>query len=200
MEFQKHLTFEEIQRYADDEDYSQPFLQWFERINAHFDNCVECRSKLEKYMIASAVVDDFDLQFVAELGVQYKTKGILERVKNAAKGIEEAVYRDLIKGIEQGIANCFSFSATRYPALGVVRGSADTVESNWIEWKDDMMYVHSKGSVDGYYVIDIEKKINKRILYETTIVQCDKEGNIVAGFEALDKDASYIVRIYKQVK
>ena len=54
----KHLTYEELERYIDDTDFSQEYLLWSEPMTEHLDMCVACRERLDKLFLLSELTRD----------------------------------------------------------------------------------------------------------------------------------------------
>ncbi len=55
---QEHVTIEDLEKYLE-EDYSQEYLCWIEKIQSHLNVCSICQKKLRRFLMADVVVNDF---------------------------------------------------------------------------------------------------------------------------------------------
>lgn len=48
-----HVSYEELEKYMDETDLSEPYLCWSERITEHLKNCMYCRRRLDRMFLVS---------------------------------------------------------------------------------------------------------------------------------------------------
>ena len=58
----EHLTYEELERYMDDTDFSQEYLCWSEPVTEHLDACAVCRECLDKLFLFSELSKDENIE------------------------------------------------------------------------------------------------------------------------------------------
>ena len=62
-----HLTYEELERYVKDKDFSEDYMIFCEPLMAHLDGCALCRDRLDKLMFLSALTEDSNMASALEL-------------------------------------------------------------------------------------------------------------------------------------
>ena len=53
-----HLTYEELERYVEDTDFSEEYMMFCETLMTHLDTCVLCRDRLDKLQLLSTLTED----------------------------------------------------------------------------------------------------------------------------------------------
>ena len=69
----RHLTYEELERYIEDTDFSEEYMMFCEPVMEHLDRCALCRERLDKLMLLSTLTEDAYMASALNL-VQQETK------------------------------------------------------------------------------------------------------------------------------
>ena len=62
-----HLTYEELERYVDDTDFSEEYMRFCEPVMAHLDTCAVCRDRLDKLVLLSTLTEDVHMASALKL-------------------------------------------------------------------------------------------------------------------------------------
>lgn len=79
-----HLTFEELERYADDTDFSEDYMMFCEPLTGHLDTCSLCRDRLDKLVLLSELTADANIW--AALNLVRQEEQIRHKIAQLKKG------------------------------------------------------------------------------------------------------------------
>ena len=69
----RHLTYEELERYIEDTDFSEEYMLFCEPLMVHLEMCALCRERLDKLLLLSTLTKEAYMASALNL-VQHETK------------------------------------------------------------------------------------------------------------------------------
>lgn len=128
-----HLTYEELERYAEDTDFSEEYMMFCEPLMAHMDTCAACRERLDKLVLISALTEDAYMASALKLvrqEAEIRRKIVALRLGMMAK--EQYMARvsmgELASRLEQGLLLAISVAKADLLKVQAVSRSNDRTE------------------------------------------------------------------------
>ena len=127
-----HLTYEELERYASDTDFSEEYMVFCEPLMEHLDTCPLCRDRLDKLVLISTLMEDTYLAYGLNLvkkEEQIRRKIVALRLSMIAK---EQRMAELAKRLEQGLLLSISVAKADFIKAQAVSRSSDSTEQKQV--------------------------------------------------------------------
>lgn len=205
----KHLTIEDYEKYVD-ESISDEYLVWLEPIQEHLLGCEHCQGRLQKFLVADALSEEFNTRAFMKMGhyveqqkVIEKKTSLLENIKNVLQKMAKSeLLENARESIENGLMKTISFNRSSYPGmLCTVRGEVTTQEYvkqeyvRRIEWEDGkvMVYVNILEQ-ETLYVVELKMITSKGCEIQTEVAipeKFAKEDELVVTFACETQEARY---------
>ena len=164
-----HLTYEELERYVEDKDFSEDYMRFCEPLMAHLDICAFCRDRLDKLVLLSTLTEDAAMASSLNLvrqEAQIRCKIIALRLGMMA---EEQRIKEVALRLEQGLLLAVSVAKADFLKVQAASRSSESTE------KKPVTVQYEKGKA-------------------TVAVQCEKQADVtVILVPAKEKNAEIMV-------
>ena len=141
----EHLTYEELERYLDDNDLSEEYLCWSEPITEHLDTCAVCRERLDKMLFLSQLLDEnnmADVMHLVKKENEIRRRQVALRLELMA---EEQRMMEVAKRLQMGMLMALSASKTELVrGRSVARGGEDEKRPANAYYEDGILYITVK--------------------------------------------------------
>lgn len=121
-----HLTYEELERYAEDNDFSEDYMIFCEPLMAHLDTCAFCRDRLDKFVLLSTLTEEKSMASSLNLvrqETQIRRKMVALRLKMMA---EEQRMTEVAKRLEMGLLLAVSVARADFLKVQAVSRSNES--------------------------------------------------------------------------
>ncbi len=163
-----HLTYDELERYAEDTDFSEDYMMFCEPLMAHLDTCALCRDRLDKMVLLSTLTED--AYMASALNLVRQEEQIRRKIVALRLGMmtKEQRMAEVARRLEQGLLLAVSVAKTDFVKVQAASRSSDSTEQ-----KVTVHYEEGKASVT---------------------VQCEKQADVtVILVPTKEKDAEIMV-------
>lgn len=123
-----HLTYEELERYVDDTDFSEEYMRFCEPVMAHLDTCAVCRDRLDKLVLLSTLTEDVHMASALKLvqqEEQIRRKIVALRLGMMAK---EQRMAEVARRLEQGLLLAVSVAKADFLRVQAASRSSEDAE------------------------------------------------------------------------
>lgn len=138
----EHLTYEELERYIDDNDLSEEYLCWSEPITEHLDDCAFCRQQLDNLFLLSELMDEKNMPDAMRLvgkEEEIRRKQVALRLEIMA---EEERMKEVAKRLQMGMLIALSASKTELlRGRSVARGEENEQYPASASYEEGILYI-----------------------------------------------------------
>lgn len=209
----RHLTIEDYEKYIEN-NTTDEYLVWFETIQKHMLGCEYCQGRLQKFLAADAISENFNARAFAGMGAYLQRReeesakiSLLAGIKQVLQQIEKPqLWESARESIKNGMMKTLSFSRSSYPGmLCAVRGEAAAQEKaeqeaiHRIEWEHGkiLVYVNAKDK-NTLYVVELKIMTSECGYQQVKMALPGKtnvENELVATFACDSQDVRYEVTL-----
>ena len=193
-----HLTYEELERYIEDTDFSEEYMMFCEPLMAHLDTCALCRDRLDKLVLLSTLTEDSYMASALNL-VQQETR-IRRKIVALRLGMmaEEQRMAEVAARLEQGLLLAVSVAKADFLKVQGALRSGDGTEQKPVT----VHYEEGKASV----AVRCEKQADVTVILvpteekdaEIMVAKAEwneEEGLAVAVFELAQLEDGYEIYV-----
>lgn len=193
-----HLTYEELERYAEDTDFSEEYMMFCEPLTAHLDTCALCRDRLDKLVLLSTLTEDANMGAALNLvrqEAQIRSKIVALRLRMMA---EEQRMAEVARRLEQGLLRVVSVAKADFVKVQAASRSGDSTEQKPVT----VHYEEGKASVTvrcrkqaDVTVILVPVKEKDAEIMVSKAVWCEEKGVAEATFEIAQLEERYEIYV-----
>ncbi|MBQ7955324.1 MAG: hypothetical protein IJ282_06195 [Lachnospiraceae bacterium] len=193
-----HLTYEELERYAEDTDFSEEYMMFCEPLMAHLDTCELCRERLDKMLLLSTMTKEADMALALNLvrqETQIRRKIVALRLGMMAKDRRMA---EIAGRLEQGLLKQISVAKADFIKVQAAVRSSDSEEQKPVtvhyEEGKASVTVRCKKQADVTVILVPVKEKDAKIMVATAKWD-EKKGLAQATFEIAQLEECYEIYV-----
>ena len=193
-----HLTYEELERYIDDTDFSEEYMIFCEPLMAHLDTCALCRDRLDKLMLLSTLTEDAHMGSTLKLvgqEAQVRRKIVALRLKMMA---EEQRMAEIAARLEQGLLLAISVAKADFMKVQAASRSSAGMEQRAVtvhyEEGKAIVTVRCEKQADVTVILVPIKEKDAEIMVAKA-EWCEEKGLAIAEFEIAQLEERYEIYV-----
>ena len=195
-----HLTYEELERYASDTDFSEEYMVFCEPLMEHLDTCPLCRDRLDKLVLISTLIEDTYLAYGLNLvkkEEQIRRKIVALRLSMIAK---EQRMAEVAKRLEQGLLLSISVTKADFIKVQAASRSCGSTENKpvLVSYENGKAYVMVQCPEKAEVTVILEpvKEKDAKIMVEKATWN-EEKGMAIAMFEIDRLEDDYEIYVDK---